>query len=188
MAKNIAKINAVFTRSSINEQGELELTFTPCVESRYAAAPLPKELRRLAAAGKEKLVLSIAEHKGKRSLEQNRLMWALLEIMASHLNGGRTGGVTAWDCYIDTLEEFGAKFEYLECLKEAFPALQEMFRAVKIVEERKDGKTVMCKAYIGSSHFNKTEMNLLIEGIFDRLSEMGVDSSDEVYLRNEWYS
>ena len=54
------------------------------------------------------------EHRG-RTTAQNSLMWALLTIMADHYNAGRTGGVTPEDCYLEMLEKYGAKVDYLEC-------------------------------------------------------------------------
>lgn len=181
----IGKLNAEYRRVSYDEDGGMEISFAIAPESGWAARQVCRDLKALTQAGK-KLVVTIQEHRNRRSLDQNRMLWALLEIMARSLNGGRSGGVTAWDCYLDMLEKYGARFEYLQCTKAAFGALKEMFRAIKIVEER-DHDTVMCKAYIGSSQFTTEEMSQLIEGIFDELAMMGVEDDREArYLREEW--
>lgn len=186
MSTKIGILNASFSRMTTDDSGELELSFKVKPESRTAARQIAAQARQLMNDGKDKLVLSLSEYRNKRSLAQNNLMWALLEIMADHMNAGRTGGVTAWDCYIDMIERYGGKFEYLECTKEAFEFLKERFRALKVIEERKGGKTVMCKAFIGSSQFNTQEMNQLIDGIYDELEKIGADTLEARYLYEEY--
>lgn len=183
---SIGKLNAQFVRRVVDDDGNMELTFRVDKSSRWAVSGVVYDLRRLSADGNPEIVITIDKYKSKRSLAQNRMMWALLEIMARAMNGGRTGGVTAWDCYLDMLEKYGGKFEYIQCLKSALPKLQSMFRAIKIVEER-DRDTVLCKAFVGSSKFNTLEMKMMIDGIFDDLSAMdNVDAEEVSYLHNEW--
>ncbi len=183
---SIGKLNAQFVRRVVDDYGNAELIFRVDKSSRWAVGSIVDDLRRMASDGKRELVLTIDQYQSKRSLAQNRMMWALLEIMARAMNGGRTGGITAWDCYLDMLEKYGGKFEYIQCLKTALPKLREMFRAIKIVEER-DRNTVLCKAFVGSSKFNTAEMKMMIDGIFDDLSCMeNVDDAEIAYLRNEW--
>lgn len=183
---SIGKLNAQFVRRVVDDDGNAELIFRVDKSSRWAVSGVVDDLRRLSADGKPEIVITIDKYKSKRSLAQNRMMWALLEIMARAMNGGRTGDVTAWDCYLDMLEKYGGKFEYIQCLKAALPKLREMFRAIKIVEER-DRDTVLCKAFVGSSKFNTSEMKMMIDGIFDDLSAMeNVDDAEVAYLRNEW--
>lgn len=169
------------------DTGDVEITFKVSQGSRWLIPELVKDFRKLIADGKDKLTLTVKQYRKNRSLDQNRLMWALLEIMAQEMNGGRTGGVTAWDCYLDMIDKYGAKFEYLECQTEAFPSLKNMFRALKVVEERPTKGTYMCKAYVGSSEYDTKEMTMLIDGIFDELAQMGVDADKDVrYLWEEW--
>ena len=51
------------------------------------------------------ITLTVEPVNKARSTAQNSLMWALLTIMADHYNGGRTGGVTPEDCYLEMLEK-----------------------------------------------------------------------------------
>lgn len=173
-------MNAEYARHSYDDSGNIEITFRVSPESKYAARQIIGDLKETGKA-----VLSLSRYYKRRSNDQNALMWALLEIMAQHLNGGRTGGVTAWDCYLDMLERYGAEYEYLQCTKEAFDTLKEMFRAIKVVEERGGGKTVMCKAYIGSSKYDTEQMNQLIEGIYDELVRIGADTQEARYYYEE---
>lgn len=186
MAERIGKANVEFCRRTTDDEGNVEISFRICPESRWAMKSILDHARELKEQGNPRLVMTLERYRKKRSLDQNRMMWALLEIMANAHNGGRTGGVTAWDCYLDMLEKYGARYEYLQCTKEAFPALKNMFRAIKVIEER-EKDTVMCKAYIGSSQFTIAEMTQMIDGLFDELAALGVEDDDEArYLREEW--
>lgn len=174
MAEKIGIFNADKATYNTDADGAMWVTFQVSPECRS----IKNAIRDITT----KTVITIEVYKSKRSIEQNRLMWRLLEIMATEQ------GLNSWDCYIDIIEDFGAKYEFIECIKEAVPTLKEMFRAIKIVEERKDGKTVMCKVFTGSSQYNTAEMTTLIESIFRRLAEMGVSADKEVrYLYEEWH-
>ena len=124
------------------------------------------------------------EHKG-RSTSQNRLMWALLTIMADAYNAGRTGGVTPEDCYLEMLEKYGAKVDYLEVPAGALDILRGCYRLVHVVEILAGNRcTVKCTQ--GSSTFTTGEMKNLIDGIFDRLAEMGVNDPVVTAYWQEW--
>jgi hypothetical protein len=124
--------------------------------------------------------VEIKEYRNDRSIRQNSMMWALLEIMA------RAQGQTSWDCYIDVLERFGARYEFLMVLPQAVPMVKSQFRAVKEVEYREyNGSTmVVLKCYYGSSTFDTKEFTTLIEGILDLLAEMDIHPGDTVELRS----
>lgn len=55
--------------------------------------------------------IEIKPVRDKRTLDQNRLMWALLNKLAQALSGGTPGGVTAEQCYLDLLADYGAEVE-----------------------------------------------------------------------------
>lgn len=124
------------------------------------------------------------EHRG-RTTAQNSLMWALLTIMADHYNAGRTGGVTSEDCYLEMLEKYGAKVDYLECPAGALDILRGCYRLVHVVEIL-DGNRCTVKCTQGSSTFTTGEMKNLIDGIFDRLAEMGVSDPLVTAYWQEW--
>lgn len=173
----LLKCNAESAQAMQDFEGNLCLQFAVSPENRYAVRKAMQELK-----GK-KLTLTIDKYREKRSLRQNNLLWALMEIMS------RTQGQDPWDCYMDMLEAANAKYEYIECLKEALPSLKEMFRTIRVIEERKSGKTVLCKCFWGSSKFNTSEMKMLIDKAFDRLAELGIDAKDQAeisWLWQEW--
>lgn len=188
MARQLGKFNADTPRLLTDAEGVMTFSVNVDPEYRIIMQNIDQETRRLARDGKTKLVVTVQEYKNIRSIQQNAMMWKLLEIMAEHMNAGRTGGVTAWDCYLNMLEKYGAKYQYFMCVPEAVDTFKEMFRAVKEVERRDYNgvEMVVCKCYEGSSKYDTQEMSLLIDGILDILAELGVDSSEEAYLREEW--
>ena len=132
-----------------------------------------------------RLTLTVEPVNKARSTAQNSLMWALLTIMADHYNGGRTGGVTPEDCYLEMLEKYGAKVDYLEVPAGALDILRGCYRLVHLVEILDNNRcTVKCTQ--GSSTFTTQEMKNLIDGIFDRLAEMGVSDPLVTAYWQEW--
>ena len=131
------------------------------------------------------LTLTVEPERKGRSTAQNRLMWALLTIMADAYNAGRTGGVTPEDCYLDMLEKYGAKVDFLEVPAGALSILRGCYRLVHLVEILDNNRcTVKCTQ--GSSTFTTQEMKNLIDGIFDRLAEMGVSDPLVTAYWQEW--
>lgn len=120
--------------------------------------------------------IEIKEVKSKRSIEQNRYMWALLHEIDVAMNGERSND--EWSVYIQCLERAGAKYDYIGCLPEAEQALKENFRAVKKIKEidLNGKKGVMFKCFIGSSKMNVQEMNMLIETALDMAHEVGINT------------
>ena len=106
------------------------------------------------------ITLTVEPVNKARSTAQNSLMWALLTIMADHYNGGRTGGV-------------------------ALDILRGCYRLVHLVEILDNNRcTVKCTQ--GSSTFTTQEMKNMIDGIFDRLAEMGVSDPLVTAYWQEW--
>ena len=183
----IGKIHVDRVSMRSDEDGNLEYILQVASESKYNARMIYHDIK---STGKP-VTATFDLKRNRRTLDQNRLLWALLEIMALAQNGGRLGGVTAWDCYIDMLEKYGAKYEYFMCIPEAVDQFRKSFRAVKEVERRKyNGKEmVVCKCFYGSSQFDTAQMSMLIDGVFDELAEMDIDAhmaADVAAYHEEW--
>ena len=89
------------------------------------------------------------------------------------------------DCYLEMLEKYGAKVDYLECPAGALDILRGCYRLVHLVEILDNNRcTVKCTQ--GSSSFTTAEMKNLIDGIFDRLAEMGVNDPMVTAYWQEW--
>lgn len=138
------------------------------------------------ARGKPLMVeIEIKPVRDKRTLDQNRLMWALLNKLALAMNGGTPGGVTAEQCYLDLLAEFGAEVETWRVPVKALPALRNTYRVVQMVELLDDGYC-MARLGLGSSSFDRQQMHDFLERIFDRLSEAGVDDAETTEQYRDW--
>lgn len=95
---------------------------------RLEAQRMHAELERRARGQPLCVEIDIRPVKNKRTLDQNRLMWALLNRLALALSGGTPGGVTAEQCYLDLLAEFGAEVETWRVPVKALPALRNTCR------------------------------------------------------------
>lgn len=143
------------------------------------------ELERRARGQPLAVEIDIRPVRNKRTLDQNRLMWALLNKLAQALSGGTPGGVTAEQCYLDLLGEFGAEVETWRVPVKALPALRNTYRVVQMVELLDDGYC-MARLGLGSSSFTRQQMHEFIERIFDRLSEAGVDDAETTEQYRDW--
>jgi hypothetical protein len=164
-----------------DRDNNLQLLVKIAKESNFAARYIADEIKD------GEYTLTVDKRKKGRSLDQNALLWALLEKLALHVNGGRTGGVTAWELYIDLLEKYGAKYEYIMCLPDALEGMKKIYRTIKEVERRDyNGKEMaVCKCYYGSSTFDTAEMTLLIEGVIDELAMLGVYDTEIISYQEE---
>lgn len=106
---------------------------------RLEAQRMHAELERRARGQPLCVEIDIRPVKNKRTLDQNRLMWALLNRLALALSGDTPGGVTAEQCYLDLLAEFGAEVETWRVPVKALPALRNTYRVVQMVELLDDG-------------------------------------------------
>ena len=121
--------------------------------------------------------IEIKEVKSKRSLAQNRYLWALLSEMDKALNGGRSSENGEWELYINALERANIKYEYIACLPSAEQAIRGQFRAIKYSHTMQFNERAynVYKCFIGSSKMNTKEFSELIDTILDMASEIGLD-------------
>lgn len=118
----------------------------------------------------ELYTLEIKPYKSKRSLDQNALMWAIIQEIS------RVTGNDEMDVYSAGLEEVNVKADFFMGLPETEDVLRRQFRAVKIMENREyNGKMMtVYKCYEGSSKFNTEEMTRLIDYFMKLADESGV--------------
>lgn len=172
--------------------GRLPVVYDPATRrvrvenaAEFVETQLLNRLDELAKGRPLRLTITVEPERHGRSTAQNRLMWALLTIMADAYNAGRTGGITPEDCYLEMLEKYGAKVDYLEVPSGALEILRGSYRLVHVVEILDNNRcTVKCTQ--GSSAFTTGEMKNLIDGIFDRLAEMGVNDPVVTSYWQEW--
>ncbi len=119
------------------------------------------------ARGKPLMVeIEIKPVRDKRTLDQNRLMWALLNKLALAMNGGTPGGVTAEQCYLDLLAEFGVEREIFEMPLRALPQFKRAYRVTHIIEHLPGGRCRVAAAP-GTSCYTTQQMHDFIERIYD---------------------
>lgn len=152
---------------------------------RLEAQRMHAELERRARGQPLCVEIDIRPVKNKRTLDQNRLMWALLNRLALALSGGTPGGVTAEQCYLDLLADYGAEVETWRVPLKALPALRRAYRVVQVVEVL-DGGACIVRLGMGSSTFDRTQMREFIDRIFDRLAEAGVDDAETTQQYRDW--
>lgn len=165
MAKT--KIIGNYKRKSINEEGNLEITFEI---SNYNYRNYCEGLEKKAYS------LEINEVKSKRSINQNNYLWALIHEIAGHHNASSND---EWEMYCYLLSQAGAKYEYMVCLESALETLKQEVRAVELLGyERRENGTLWarCKVFIGSSKMNKEEMGKLIDTALEYAEKLGIDT------------
>ena len=167
----------------INENNDLVVCYVVHGDNKRSALLTLEETQN----SEKKLEVDVKPHKSQRSLEQNRLLWALLGKMAFAMSGNKRK-VTTEECYCIMLEEANVAYDYLLALPEAEPMLKKTFRVVRKIDEREvNGKTLnMYQYFIGSSKFNTQEMTELIEATLDKLAELGIVDSEIEIARKEY--
>lgn len=125
--------------------------------------------------------IEIKEIRDKRTLEQNKMMWALIREIANHEDVSQN----EIDVYTTALEEANAKYDYLLGTKEVEENLRKNFRAVKVVRPTiEHGKEyIVYKCFSGSSKLNTKEMQKLIDILISWASELGIETSEEYYSK-----
>lgn len=118
--------------------------------------------------------IEITLAKSKRTLQQNRLCWALVYEIAKH------EGMEPDVVYAQAIEMAKLKVDIIECVSEALERLRRAFRVVKILEQRQSKKgvdTVLVALYYGTSDYDTKEMSALNEHLLDYAARVGIDVS-----------
>lgn len=125
------------------------------------------------------LSFEIKSIKDKRSLQQNKYMFALLRDISMQIDGTPSN---YWDYYIDALIRADVKSEFIGALEVSEEALRSEFniRAIKKIKpidlNGKDG--YMYQIFPGSSQMDKKEMSKLIEVVINMGYECGLTNME----------
>lgn len=119
-------------------------------------------------------VCDLKEPKSQRSIEQNRLLWKLIHMLAHETNNDDI------DVYCSILERADAKSDYLITATDMEKELRKSFRGVKFVRMQEvNGKDCyVYKVYIGSSKMSVKEMSELLEITMQICSEYKIPTLD----------
>lgn len=119
-------------------------------------------------------VCNIDEPKAKRSIEQNKLLWKLIHLIAQETHNEDI------DVYCSLLEKADAKSEYIITALDLEKELRKSFRGVKFIrmQEVNNKDCYVFKVYIGSSKMNTKEMTNLIDIAMNVCSEYRIPTYD----------
>ena len=111
----------------------------------------------------------LSEHKEKRSLDANGLLWACLQEIAQAIRSDK------WSVYLQMLKRYG-KYDYVIVKKKAVEAMKKQWRELEEVGTIDiHGETaVQLLCYYGSSTYNTKEFSRLLTGVIDEMREMGL--------------
>ena len=122
-------------------------------------------------------VFEIKEVKSKRTIQQNKYMWALIHEIAHHESMNQT----EVEIYSLALEEANAKYIYLLGTKDVEDELKKNFRAVRIVRPTvENGKEfIVYKCFVGTSKMDTKEMTKVLDIIVAWAEELGIETNEE---------
>ena len=111
----------------------------------------------------------LSEHKEKRSLDANGLLWACLQEIAQAIRSDK------WSVYLQMLKRYG-KFDYVIVKKKAVEAMKRQWRELEEVGEIDiHGQTaVQLLCYYGSSTYDRKEFSVLLDGVISEMKEIGL--------------
>jgi hypothetical protein len=122
-------------------------------------------------------VFEIKEVKSKRTIQQNKYMWALIHEIAHHESMNQT----EVEIYSLALEEANAKYIYLLGTKDVEDELKKNFRAVRVVRPTvENGKEfIVYKCFVGTSKMDTKEMTKVLDIIVAWAEELGIETNEE---------
>lgn len=166
--------------------GKMELVLSVAPESAYYIRSFVWDIKQK----RKEFTGKFTWRKRARSLDQNALMWKLLEIYADTVNGGRQGGERPEGIYMRMLSKYGVA-EFVIAVEEAEAVLCSTFRhVIRVDRGTYNGKEMVTfKCILGSSQYDTKQMKNLIDGIFDDLADLGVDpgtSREVASMYDEW--
>ena len=150
-----------------NGKGDVIVSF---VVDNYSIRDITENLNE-----DETYSIEIKKWKDKRTLDQNSLLWGLINEIDKTINGVATPD-SEMSIYISALLKAGAKYTTMVVDKKAEMMLREKFRAIQFLHNfAKDENYGVYRVYYGSSKMTKEEFALLIDAIKQIGYECGVE-------------
>ena len=125
----------------------------------------------------EKLKVTAAKYRKKRSLDANAYLWVLLQKMAGALNTSKD------ELYLEILSKYGV-FTHIIVKPHIVPRVIQEWRTVKnLGEVTVNGQSgVQLQCYFGSSTYDTKEMSILIDGVVSECKELGIETLTPIKL------
>ena len=162
---------------SYTESGKQKLTFTLLQKQDVS------DLK--AICDKKKLIaIECKEHRKKRSLDANGMLWAICTQIANAIKSSKD------EVYLTMLERYGV-FTHVIVKPEAVERIKQEWRTCRVLGEvTVNGKTgVQIQCYYGSHLYDSKEFSVLLEGVISEAREMGIEvisEQDKQLLIQEW--
>ena len=117
-------------------------------------------------------ICELKEPRSKRSLEQNKLLWRLIHLIAKET------GEDDMDVYCACLERADALSDYIITAYDMEDELRKCFRGVRFMRKQEvNGKECnIYKVYLGSSKMTTKEMTELIDITQNICGELGIST------------
>lgn len=112
----------------------------------------------------------LKEPKSQRSLQQNKMLWNLIHLIAKKQHQDDM------EVYCAILERADAKSDYVLARPETEDSLRRTFRGVKFIRQQQVNNTTfnIYKVYIGSSKMDTKEMTELLNITIQLCSELKI--------------
>lgn len=116
----------------------------------------------------------IKEPKSKRSIQQNKMLWKLIHLIAKKQNQDDM------EVYCALLERADAKSDYILARPETEDELRRTFRGVKFIRQQEVNNTLfnIYKVYLGSSKMTTKEMTELLDITIQLCSELRIPTME----------
>lgn len=166
----------------MDDEGNVIVSLTVTNYDRYIADMAVRESKDC-----NSLSVEIKKYRANRSLEQNKMFWALATKIALETAGSKTQEVVE-DVYCNLLEEANVESDFMLAPSETEATLKKSFRVVRKRGTREvNGKTLtIFQFWLGSSKFDTEQMTELIELALNRCADLGIADSETELIRSEY--
>ena len=159
-------------RTSLTLDGNIELTLSLTGNKADNMNGI-NALNEIIKNGK-KLSVEIKQHRIRRSLDANAMLWVMLDKMAQALRTIKD------EIYLQMLDRYGV-FTHIVVKPEVVERVKQEWRTVRELGEIiVNGKTgIQLQCYFGSSTYNTKEFSVLLDGVINEAKELGIDTMSD---------
>lgn len=161
------------------KQMEIVLTMPKSHQTAQEVA----EAKKIIEKGKY-LDVDIKQHRQRRSLDANALLWKMCTEIAAVLKSNKD------EVYLMMLERYGI-FTHVIVKQEAVERMIQQWRTARVLGEvTVNGKTgVQIQCYYGSHLYDSKEFSVLLDGVISEAKELGIEvitDEEKNLIIDEW--
>lgn len=119
----------------------------------------------------KQLDIKLTQHREKRSLDADALLWHCIGEISKALNPPRD----KWEIYLESLRKYG-KFSYVLMDEKAVETFKRLWRETEVVGEVdvNGRKAIQLLCYYGSSTYDTKEFSVLLDGVIEDMKDLGL--------------